>query len=312
MATTRKKFINHDSVNLMPLVTSSLSSNGVSCTSDTYTGELLLNGTSTAPRRFILTNDIILQKGTYTLAIYGEKVNGWGVYLGVYNTNTILGNIVSAATTQTSIASSFTIDSEQTVQVWISINVANLAFSNLVVKPMLLRDDMTSNLPPFEPYYDHKTIYKTYTRTANLIKITNWYTTISGLTITQKPNDSNTVTITGTSSRGAQAIANKNFYTADMLGKTITFSQSKKFTAWNDPAATFWQIWRDGKVYKITPTSSQTVTFEEGHTWSINVWCGTAGEKNYTISFWANEGTVAKPFQPYSTVTYKKHIVEGT
>ena len=112
--------------------------------------------------------------------------------------------------------------------------------------------------------------------------------------------------------KGAQAIAKKNFYTADMLGKTITFSQSKKFTAWNDPAATFWQIWRDGSVYKITPTSSQTVTFEEGHTWGINVWMGVAGEKNYTISFWANEGTVAKPFQPYSVVTYKKHIVERT
>ena len=108
------------------------------------------------------------------------------------------------------------------------------------------------------------------------------------------------------------AISTKNFYNASMLGKTITFSQSKKFTAWNDPAATFWQIWRDGKVYKTTPTSSQTVTFEEGHTWSINIWCGVAGEKNYTISFWANEGTVAKPFQPYSVVTYKKHIVERT
>lgn len=312
MVTTRKKIIKHDSVNLMPLLTNSSSANGVSHTSEGDTGKVLLNGTSTKPSRFIISENISLPIGTYTLAMYGEKVSGWGIYLGIYSTNTLIGYIASAPTTQTSISFSFTIDNEQTVQIWISVNEANVSFSNNIIKPMLLRGDMTSNLPPFEPYYDHKTIYKTYTRTANLIKITNWYTTISGLTITQKPNDSNTVTITGTSDRGAMAIANKNFYTADMLGKTITFSQSKKFTAWNDPAATFWQIWRDGKVYKITPTSSQTVTFEEGHTWSINVWCGTAGEKNYTISFWANEGTVAKPFQPYSTVTYKKHIVEGT
>lgn len=312
MITTRKKFIKYDSVNLMPLVTGSLSSNGVSCTSDAYTGELLLNGTSTAPRICILTNDIILQKGTYTLAIYGEKVNGWGVYLGVYNTNTILGNIVSAATTQTSIASSFTIDSEQTVQVWISINVANLAFSNLVVKPMLLRGDRTSNLPPFEPYYNRKTIYKHYLKTDNLCLINDWHSSIVGLTITPNATDPNTVTISGTSTQGALAIQKSELFRDSWIGKTITFSQSKYFTNWNDPAATFWQVFKDGSVYTFTAAEPKTITFEDGHTWSVRIWCGVGGTKDYTISFWANEGTVAKPFQPYSIVTYKKHIVERT
>lgn len=307
MATTRKKFIKHDSINLMPLLPIDITRNGVSMKTNPKEGTITYNGTVTLAYQQVFTSKIPLTAGTYTL--YANKTAGWSILVGKSTATADIIARLTVASTDTSV--SFTLEEDTEIIMWIH-HILNLTFDNLVIKPMLLRGNMTSNLPPFEPYYDHKTIYKTYTRTANLIKITNWYTTISGLTITQKPNDSNTVTITGTSSRGAQAIANKNFYTADMLGKTITFSQSKKFTAWNDPAATFWQIWRDGKVYKITPTSSQTVTFEEGHTWSINVWCGTAGEKNYTISFWANEGTVAKPFQPYSTVTYKKHIVEGT
>ena len=307
MATTRKKFIKHDSVNLLPITASGKTDKGVTFSLDKNQGTVSLNGSSAAAIGCNIgqTN---LSAGTYTFVIL-NKQSGTGFYLSnVGYQNTILASMGVSAILE---SVSFTLESDSTVYIWLHVP-ASTTYDNYMVKPMLLRGDMTSNLPPFEPYYNHKTIYKTYTRTANLIKITNWYTTISGLTITQKPNDSNTVTITGTSNRGAMAIANKNFYTADMLGKTITFSQSKKFTAWNDPAATFWQIWRDGKVYKITPTSSQTVTFEEGHTWSINVWCGTAGEKNYTISFWANEGAVAKPFQPYAVVTYKKHIVERT
>lgn len=307
MATTRKRIIKHDSVNLLPITASGKTDKGVTFSLDKNQGTVSLNGSSTAAVACAIgqTN---LPAGTYTFVIL-NKQSGTGFYLSnVGYFNTILTSLNVSGVSE---SVSFTLETDSTVYIWVHVPPST-TYNNYTVKPMLLRGNMTSNLPPFEPYYDHKTIYKTYTRTANLIKITNWYTTISGLTITQKPNDSNTVTITGTSNRGAMAIANKNFYTADMLGKTITFSQSKKFTAWNDPAATFWQIWRDGKVYKITPTSSQTVTFEEGHTWSINVWCGTAGEKNYTISFWANEGTVAKPFQPYSVVTYKKHIVERT
>lgn len=307
MATTRKKFINHDSVNLLPITASGKTDKGVTFTLDKNQGIVSLNGSSTAATQCAI-GQANLSAGTYTFVIL-NKQSGTGFYLsnvGYYNT--ILASFPVSLAFE---SISFTLEQDSTVYTWIHVP-ASTTYDNYTVKPMLLRGDMTSNLPPFEPYYDHKTIYKTYTRTDNIIKTTDWYSTISGLTITQKPNDSNTVTITGTSSRGAMAIVQKDFYTEDMLGKTITFSQSKSFTAWNDPAATFWQIWKDDKVYKITPTSPQIVTFEEGHTWSIKVWCGVAGEKNYTISFWANEGTVAKPFQPYSVVTYKKHIVEGT
>lgn len=307
MATTRKKLIKYNSVNLMPLLPIDITRNGMFIKTNPEQGTITYNGTVTTAFQQIFTSKIPLTAGTYTL--YANKTAGWSILVGKSTATADIIARLTVASTDTSV--SFTLEEDTEIIMWIHI-IVNLSLDNFTIKPMLLRGDMTSNLPPFEPYYNHKTIYKTYTRTDNIIKITDWYSQISGLTITQKPNDSNTVTIEGTSSRGAMAIVQKDFYTEDMLGKTITFSQSKKFTAWNDPAATFWQIWRDDKVYKITPTSSQTVTFEEGHTWSIKVWCGVAGEKNYTISFWANEGSVAKPFQPYSTVTYKKHIVERT
>lgn len=305
MVTTRKKIIKHDSVNLMPLLPIDNIRNGMSIKTNPEQGTITYNGTATIAFQQVFTSKIPLTAGTYTL--YVNKTSGWSILIGRSVADII--ERLTVATTDTSV--SFTLEEDTEIIMWIH-HVVDLTFDNFTVKPMLLHGDMTPNLPAFEPYYDHKTILKTYTRTDNIIRLSNWYSTISGMTITPKPNDPNTVTITGASDRGAMEIAKKNFYNASMLGKTITFSQSKKFTAWNDPAATFWQIWRDGKVYKITPTSSQTVTFEDGHTWSINVWCGVAGEKNYTISFWANEGPVAKPFQPYTITTYKKHIVERT
>lgn len=307
MATTRKKFIKHDSVNLLPITALEKTDKGITFALDENQGIVSLNGSSTAAAQCAI-GQANLSAGTYTFVIL-NKQSGTGFYLSnVGYFNTILASLNVSGVSE---SVSFTLESDSTVYIWVHVP-ASTTYDNYTVKPMLLRGDMTSNLPPFEPYYDHKTIYKTYTRTDNIIRVYDWWDSLYGLTTQPNSVDSNTVTITGTSTRGGFSIIRPNLFKDEWIGKTITFSQSKYYSAWNNPAAIFWQIFRDNEVYKTTSTSSQTVTFEEGYAWRIAIYCGSAGEKNEIISFWANEGTVAKPFQPYSIITYKKHIVEGT
>ena len=311
MITTNKSIIKTNSPNLLQLSGTDGTFYGMTVKFDSDAGTVNYNGTlvhSSGAYNFVLGNFNPMPSGTYTLCAYNKQA-GASVYAINVSTGKVIADIVYTATGN--LSKSFTLDADTNISIRMYC-VTNTTFNNYTAKVMVVSGDVTASILPFEPYYNRKTIYKRYLKTDNLCLINDWHSSIVGLIITPNATDPNTVTISGTSTRGALAIQESELFRDSWIGKTITFSQSKKFTAWNDPAATFWQIWRDGAVYKITPTSSQTVTFEEGHTWSIRIWCGVPGEKNYTISFWANESAVAKPFQPYSVVTYKKHIVERT
>ena len=119
-----------------------------------------------------------------------------------------------------------------------------------------------------------------------------------GITVTA---DNNRLTFTGTPTRTSFGLVS-DIDLGAYVGKTLTFSQTPAFSAWNVSGAIFWQIYRDGAVlgHAANANGSITVEIEEGHTYRARVqFGGSTDPVNETIAFMVNEGSTALPYSDY-------------
>ena len=122
-------------------------------------------------------------------------------------------------------------------------------------------------------------------------------TEIYGVTVTA---NNNKLTFSGTPERTSFSYLSVDISLDSFVGKTLTFSQSPTFGAWNSSGAIFWQIYKDGAVAGLSATNEFTIAIEEGSTYSARIWQG--GSKNAvdeTISFMVNVGETALPYSDY-------------
>lgn len=122
-------------------------------------------------------------------------------------------------------------------------------------------------------------------------------TEIYGVTVTE---NNNKLTFSGTPERTSFSYLSVDISLDSFVGKTLTFSQSPTFGAWNSSGAIFWQIYKDGAVAGLSATNEFTIAIEEGSTYSARIWQG--GSKNAvdeTISFMVNVGETALPYSDY-------------
>lgn len=116
-----------------------------------------------------------------------------------------------------------------------------------------------------------------------------------GITVTA---DNNRLTFTGTPTRTSFGLVS-DIDLGGYVGKTLTFSQTPAFSAWNVSGAIFWQIYRDDAVlgHAANANGSITVEIEEGHTYRARVqFGGSTDPVNETIAFMVNEGSIALPY----------------
>ena len=119
-----------------------------------------------------------------------------------------------------------------------------------------------------------------------------------GITVTA---DNNRLTFIGTPTRTSFGLVS-DIDLGGYVGKTLTFSQTTAFSAWNVSGAIFWQIYRDDAVlgHAANANGSITVEIEEGHTYRARVqFGGSTDPVNETIAFMVNEGSVALPYSDY-------------
>lgn len=119
-----------------------------------------------------------------------------------------------------------------------------------------------------------------------------------GITVTA---DNNRLTFTGTPTRTSFGLVS-DIDLGGYVGKTLTFSQTPAFSAWNVSGAIFWQIYRDDAVlgHAANANGSITVEIEEGHTYRARVqFGGSTDPVNETIAFMVNEGSIVLPYSDY-------------
>lgn len=124
-------------------------------------------------------------------------------------------------------------------------------------------------------------------------------TEIYGVTVTA---NNNKLTFSGTPSRTSFSYLSSDIDLSDYVGKTLTFSQSPTFTAWNSSGAIFWQVYKDGAPIGNSANTDGTlkVDIENGHAYKARIWQGGSTDAvNETISFMVNEGTTALPYSDY-------------
>ena len=137
--------------------------------------------------------------------------------------------------------------------------------------------------------------------TENLLDLANKIITseVYGVTVTANNNN---LSFSGTPSRTSFSYLSSDIDLSDYVGKTLTFSQSPTFTAWNSSGAIFWQVYKDGAPIGNSANTDGTlkVDIEEGHAYKARIWQGGSTDAvNETISFMVNEGTTALPYSDY-------------
>lgn len=126
-------------------------------------------------------------------------------------------------------------------------------------------------------------------------------TEIYGVTVTA---NNNKLAFSGTPERTSFSYLSSDIDLSDYVGKTLTFSQSPTFTAWNSSGAIFWQVYKDGAQIGNSANTDGTlkVDIENGHAYKARIWQGGSTDAvDKTISFMVNEGTTALPYSDYYT-----------
>ena len=150
-----------------PFVSGTATSNGITFT-DNNDGSLHIEGTLTAARKYIFSNNLSLKKGTYTISISidGEIATGLFFYVrktGVGNLVAMnLSNITSRTFTVTEDDSSIVVD-----LVMESSGVGN--YFNFTIKPMLELGTVTTG---WSPYIKDISAVKLNTLGKNLVDVT--------------------------------------------------------------------------------------------------------------------------------------------
>ena len=115
----------------------------------------------------------------------------------------------------------------------------------------------------------------------------------------------NNITLSGTLEKSAFNLFSFEL-PAHLYGKTVTFSQSKYFSSFNDVGTVSWIITKrsGSSLVEIGRSNirSYTVTFDENVTYKIFIgtsnWIGSTCDEE-TISFMANVGETALPYSDY-------------